>query len=222
MAPRAIAVVAAATLALLALATTGDALLPRQIAPAFKATAVINEKCAALACARTSSRSESETAVGVRRDRFQKIALKDYLGKWVVLLFYPFDFTFVCPTEIISFADHIKDFHDIDAEVLAISTDSHHTHLAWVRTARSQGACTEASLCRCVPACMRLTAELRRWARQHQDPPRGRHFQDNFEGVWLRMLLEGAWGACATRYATVTNALRRVDAELRRARGRRE
>lgn len=61
-------------------------------------------------------------------------------GKWVVLLFYPFDFTFVCPTEILSFsAAQSTAFAAIDTQVLAISTDSHHTHLAWIRTAKTEG-----------------------------------------------------------------------------------
>ncbi|DAZ99964.1 TPA: hypothetical protein N0F65_008771 [Lagenidium giganteum] len=72
-------------------------------------------------------------------EKFKKISLKDYKGKWLVLFFYPFDFTFVCPTEIVSFSDQIDTFRSINTEVVAISTDSHHTHLAWIRTARDQG-----------------------------------------------------------------------------------
>jgi peroxiredoxin (alkyl hydroperoxide reductase subunit C) len=72
---------------------------------------------------------------------FAKLSVADYLraGKWVVLLFYPFDFTFVCPTEIIAFSEAHRNFSEITAQVLAISTDSHHTHLAWVRTPRKDG-----------------------------------------------------------------------------------
>jgi alkyl hydroperoxide reductase subunit AhpC len=93
-----------------------SAVLPRMLAPHFQAVAVIDEK-------------------------FHTVSLRNYTeaGKWVVLLFYPFDFTFVCPTEIISFSERIDEFHAIGAEVLGISTDSHHTHLAWIRTPRSSG-----------------------------------------------------------------------------------
>lgn len=57
-----------------------------------------------------------------------------------MLLFYPFDFTFVCPTEILSFsAAQSTAFAAINTQVLAISTDSHHTHLAWIRTAKTEG-----------------------------------------------------------------------------------
>ena len=67
---------------------------------------------------------------------FSKVSLSDYKGKYVVLVFYPFDFTYVCPTELISFSERLKEFRDIGAEVLGVSTDSHFTHLAWKNTPR--------------------------------------------------------------------------------------
>ncbi|XP_055338691.1 peroxiredoxin-2-like [Paramacrobiotus metropolitanus] len=70
---------------------------------------------------------------------FKDVSLKDYLGKYVVLMFYPLDFTFVCPTEITAFSDRITEFKALNTEVLAISVDSHFTHLAWIKTARSEG-----------------------------------------------------------------------------------
>ncbi|KUF98250.1 Ras-related protein RABE1d [Phytophthora nicotianae] len=75
----------------------------------------------------------------VVNEKFEKVSLSDYKGKWLILFFYPFDFTFVCPTEIVSFSDSVDHFRSINAEVVAISTDSHHTHLAWVKTPRSEG-----------------------------------------------------------------------------------
>ncbi len=65
------------------------------------------------------------------KDDYKEIALSDYKGKWVILFFYPRDFTFVCPTEIKGFAKMYKDFQDIDTEVLAASTDSVYSHKAW-------------------------------------------------------------------------------------------
>ena len=70
---------------------------------------------------------------------FKKVSLQDYAGKYVVLLFYPFDFTYVCPTELISFSENMKRFRELDTAVLGISTDSHFTHLAWTRTPRNEG-----------------------------------------------------------------------------------
>ena len=70
---------------------------------------------------------------------FSKVSLSDYKGKYLVMVFYPFDFTYVCPTELISFSDNLKKFQDIGAEVVGISTDSHFTHLAWLKQARSEG-----------------------------------------------------------------------------------
>jgi len=66
------------------------------------------------------------------------VKLSDYAGKWVVLLFYPLDFTFVCPTELTTFSDKIGDFEGIGAEIVGVSTDSVHSHRAWLRTPREQ------------------------------------------------------------------------------------
>lgn len=71
--------------------------------------------------------------------QFKEIKLSDYKGKYLVLFFYPLDFTFVCPTEIISFSDKADDFRKINCEVIACSTDSQYSHFAWVNTSRKQG-----------------------------------------------------------------------------------
>ncbi|MEE9542974.1 MAG: peroxiredoxin [Thermodesulfobacteriota bacterium] len=70
---------------------------------------------------------------------FQEVKLSDYKGKHLVLFFYPLDFTFVCPTEIIAFSDRLKEFTDRGAEVLGVSIDSHFSHLAWRNTPRKEG-----------------------------------------------------------------------------------
>ncbi|MGH8064581.1 MAG: peroxiredoxin [Candidatus Entotheonellia bacterium] len=62
----------------------------------------------------------------------KEIALADYRGQWVVLCFYPLDFTFVCPTELRGFNHCYKEFIDLKAEVIGISVDSVYTHLAWI------------------------------------------------------------------------------------------
>lgn len=77
---------------------------------------------------------------------FKEIGLSDYKGKWLVLFFYPLDFTFVCPTEIIAFSDQVEDFKKIGAEVVACSIDSHFTHLAWVNTPRNKGGLGELNI----------------------------------------------------------------------------
>lgn len=63
--------------------------------------------------------------------KFKKVGLSDYKGKWVVLFFYPLDFTFVCPTEIRGFAKAEDDFKEMNAEIIGASTDSVHSHKAW-------------------------------------------------------------------------------------------
>lgn len=76
---------------------------------------------------------------------FKEIKLSDYKGKWVVLFFYPLDFTFVCPTEITAFSDHYDQFVKLNAEVIGTSVDSHYSHLAWMNTSRKEGGLGELS-----------------------------------------------------------------------------
>jgi peroxiredoxin (alkyl hydroperoxide reductase subunit C) len=70
---------------------------------------------------------------------FGKVSLNDFKGKYVLLFWYPLDFTFVCPTEITAFSDRVKEFRDIGCEVVGISIDSKFSHLAWVNTPRNKG-----------------------------------------------------------------------------------
>lgn len=79
------------------------------------------------------------TATAVVNEDFKQIKLSDYRGRYVVLFFYPLDFTFVCPTEIVAFSDRIKEFRDRGAEVLGCSIDSQFSHLAWIQTPREKG-----------------------------------------------------------------------------------
>lgn len=68
----------------------------------------------------------------------ENVKLSDYAGKWLVLMFYPLDFTFVCPTELTAFSDRIEELNGIGAEVIGISTDSVHSHRAWIKTPREE------------------------------------------------------------------------------------
>ncbi|KXK00415.1 MAG: peroxiredoxin [Acidobacteria bacterium OLB17] len=68
----------------------------------------------------------------------ENVKLADYKGKWLILLFYPLDFTFVCPTELIHFSDRLEEFQGIGAEVVGVSTDSVHSHRAWLKTPRDK------------------------------------------------------------------------------------
>ncbi|XP_007935035.1 thioredoxin-dependent peroxide reductase, mitochondrial [Orycteropus afer afer] len=99
-----------------AFSTSSSCLAPAvtQHAPYFKGTAVVNGE-------------------------FKDLSLDDFKGKYLVLFFYPLDFTFVCPTEIIAFSDKANEFHDVNCEVIAISVDSHFSHLAWINTPRKNG-----------------------------------------------------------------------------------
>lgn len=77
-----------------------------------------------------------ETAVGNGQE-FGTASLSDYRGKWLVLFFYPLDFTFVCPTEITALSDAYDVFKGLNTEVLGVSVDSKHSHRAWINTARN-------------------------------------------------------------------------------------
>jgi len=97
------------------------ALQPAKPAPHFKGTAVVD-------------------------GQFKEVDLNDYKGKYVVLFFYPLDFTFVCPTEIIAFSDRAEEFRKIGCEVIACSTDSHFSHLAWIERSRKSGGLGEMNI----------------------------------------------------------------------------
>ncbi|OIP67171.1 MAG: peroxiredoxin [Oscillatoriales cyanobacterium CG2_30_40_61] len=85
-----------------------------QVAPDFKATAVVDQE-------------------------FKDISLSDYRGKYVVLFFYPLDFTFVCPTEITAFSDRAEEFSKLNTQILGVSVDSAFSHLAWIQSDRKSG-----------------------------------------------------------------------------------
>jgi len=79
------------------------------------------------------------TANAVVNGQFQQIKLSQYRGKNVILFFWPLDFTFVCPTEIVAFNDAYPQFKERNTEVLGASIDSQFVHLAWQKTPRSEG-----------------------------------------------------------------------------------
>lgn len=68
----------------------------------------------------------------------ENVKLSDYKGKWLILMFYPLDFTFVCPTELTAFSDRIDEINGFGAEVIGVSTDSVYSHRAWIKTPRDQ------------------------------------------------------------------------------------
>ncbi|KAG1147457.1 hypothetical protein G6F37_008803 [Rhizopus arrhizus] len=89
--------------------------------------------------ARVQKPAPSFTAPAVVGDEFKDISLKDYFGKYLVFFWYPMDFTFVCPTEIIAFSDRIEEFQKLGCNVVAASCDSEYAHLAWSKTERQKG-----------------------------------------------------------------------------------
>jgi alkyl hydroperoxide reductase subunit AhpC len=86
-----------------------------------------------------SQKAPDFTADAYINGEFKKLSLLDYKGKKVVLFFYPLDFTFVCPTEILAFTDRLEDFRKRNTEVIGVSVDSHFTHHAWAQVDRKDG-----------------------------------------------------------------------------------
>ena len=70
---------------------------------------------------------------------FVNLKLTDFSGKYLVLVFYPLDFAYVCPTEIMAFSDRAPEFVALNSKVLFVSTESHFAHLAWTKIQRKEG-----------------------------------------------------------------------------------
>jgi len=79
------------------------------------------------------------TVTGVQNGQFNEYTLPNTNGRWTLLLFYPLDFTFVCPTEIIAFSNRTAEFKELGVDVYGISVDSQFSHLAWTETERKNG-----------------------------------------------------------------------------------
>jgi peroxiredoxin (alkyl hydroperoxide reductase subunit C) len=90
-------------------------------------------------CLRVGQTAPDFTATAVFDQEFIEVKLSNYRGKYVVIFFYPLDFTFVCPTEIIAFSDRYDAFKSLNTEILGISVDSQFSHLAWTQTDRKSG-----------------------------------------------------------------------------------
>uniref|UniRef100_A0A8C0IH59 Thioredoxin-dependent peroxide reductase, mitochondrial n=1 Tax=Bubo bubo TaxID=30461 RepID=A0A8C0IH59_BUBBB len=80
----------------------------------------------------------NDFGTAVVNGEFKELSLDDFKGKYLVLFFYPLDFTFVCPTEIVAFSNKANEFHDVNCDVVAVSVDSHFCHLAWINTPRKR------------------------------------------------------------------------------------
>ena len=91
-------------------------------------------------CSLVTKEAPDFIATAVMPDNsFKELKLSSYRGKYVVLFFYPLDFTFVCPSEIIAFDAALDKFQKKNTQVIGVSVDSHFTHLAWKNTPRKEG-----------------------------------------------------------------------------------
>ncbi len=90
-------------------------------------------------CVRVGQPAPDFTAMAVVNRCFEEVSLAGYRGRHVVLFFWPLDFTFVCPTEIVAFSDAADKFTERNTVLLGVSVDSHFTHLAWQNVPRAEG-----------------------------------------------------------------------------------
>ena len=82
-------------------------------------------------------------AQAVVNGEFKTVSSDDFKGKWKVLFFYPLDFTFVCPTELVAYSEAADKFKAMNCELIACSVDSEHSHLAWTKQPRNEGGLGE-------------------------------------------------------------------------------
>src|SRR5688572_3288784 len=80
-----------------------------------------------------ASKAPEFEATGVVNGEFKPVRLADYRNRWVILFFYPLDFTFVCPTELLALSDHYDEFKKLGVEILGCSVDSKFSHLNWTK-----------------------------------------------------------------------------------------
>lgn len=126
-----------------------------------------------------SNQAPEFTATAVMPDgSFSDISLSDYRGKKVVLFFYPLDFTFVCPTELLAHDHRVAEFEKRGVQVLGVSIDSHFSHLAWRNTAVDNGGIGEVKY--------PLIADLDKSIARAYDVLLGRDGEGNGGGVALR------------------------------------
>ncbi len=90
-------------------------------------------------CLRVGQPAPDFTAAAVIDQEFSEVQLSAYRGQYVVLFFYPLDFTFICPGEVMAFHDQHAAFQALHTVVLGISVDSQYSHLAWIQTDRQSG-----------------------------------------------------------------------------------
>uniref|UniRef100_A0A7S3VVT1 thioredoxin-dependent peroxiredoxin n=2 Tax=Eukaryota TaxID=2759 RepID=A0A7S3VVT1_DUNTE len=114
----------------------GSAIAPRAVRPAVGRKSM---NVSANALPLVGNQAPDFSATAVYDQEFVDVKLSQYKGQYVVLFFYPLDFTFVCPTEITAFSDAHDDFKAMNTQVLGMSVDSQFSHLAWIQTPRNEG-----------------------------------------------------------------------------------
>ena len=108
----------------------------RECLAAAKKSLSTGETCMATLVGKPAPKFDLEALVD---GQFRTVSSDDFKGKWVLVFFYPLDFTFVCPTEILAFSDRYDELKRMNCEVLGVSVDSKYSHLAWTERPRNLG-----------------------------------------------------------------------------------
>lgn len=110
------------------------------------------------------------------------VTLEQYKGKWVILLFYPMDWTFVCPTEIFAYNDAADKFAALNTVVLGVSGDSPYTHLSWLKAPREEGGLGGLID---MPLLSDVTREVMKAYGVYNEDPSGMDYAQAFRGLFL-------------------------------------
>ncbi|KAM3147696.1 Peroxiredoxin-2 [Paramecium bursaria] len=111
---------------------------------------------------------------------FKKVSLDQYAGKYVVLFFYPLDFTFVCPTEITAFSDRAEEFRKINTEVIGVSIDSQFSHMKYCKTSREQGGLGDMNIPLLADVSKKISKDYGVLIEDPTDPDNGVAFRGTF------------------------------------------
>ena len=115
-------------------------------------------------------------------ETLSNVTLEQYKGKWVILLFYPMDWTFVCPTEIFAYNDAADKFAAVNTVVLGISGDSPYTHLSWLKAPREQGGLGGLID---IPLLSDVTHQVMKDYGVYNEDPSGMDYAQAFRGLFL-------------------------------------
>ncbi|KAJ1918451.1 Peroxiredoxin-2 [Mycoemilia scoparia] len=137
----------------------------------------------------------------------KKISLSDYKGKYVVLFFYPFDFTFVCPTEICAFSDRAEEFKKLGCEVIGGSCDSVFSHLNWIAQSRKEGGIGQMNIPLIADTTKKVATDYEVLSQEGDCPYRGLFLIDREQKIRAMMINDNPIGRSVDEALRLLQAL---------------